>query len=77
MTDEFYYKLRDRKTGLFREGGMWAKWTTKGKRWSSPGMLKQHLNQFPVSKIDWDNWEIVEYQYQPIETSAKELKHFL
>ncbi len=74
---ETFYKLRDRKTGLFREGGMWAKWTKRGKEWSTIGHLKNHLGQFPANKIDWDNWEIVEYTYTPVETGAKELKYFL
>lgn len=65
-----YYKIRNKKTGLFREGGMFAKWTKHGKEWTCIGHLKNHLSLFPANKIDWDNWEVVEYSYAPTETGS-------
>jgi hypothetical protein len=72
-----YYKLRDRQNGLFREGGYWGKWTRRGKEWATIGHLKQALNHVPADKIDWDNWEVVQYDYEPVETGSKPLKEFL
>lgn len=72
-----FYKVRDRKTGLFRTSGLWAKWTKDGHTWSSIGHVKQHFSQFPADKIDWDNWEVVEYVYEPKEAGATILKDLL
>lgn len=72
-----YYKIRDKQTGLFREGGMFGSWSKRGKEWDSVGHIKNHLNQFPGSKIDWENWELVEYTYEPIEKGSITLKELL
>jgi hypothetical protein len=41
------YKIRDPKTGLFQTGGTsfhgGARWSKRGKTWSTIGHLKQHL----------------------------------
>jgi hypothetical protein len=72
-----YYKVRDSKTGLFRGGGYWARWDKRGKEWDTIAHIKQHFNCIPADKIDWENWEIVEYTYEPVETGSKSLKEFL
>lgn len=73
MCAQNFYKIRDPKTGLFRNGGMFGRWNKRGKEWSSLGHVKQHLDQFPGKKIDWENWELVEYVYTPMETGRKPL----
>ena len=77
MYQEHFYKIRDKRTGLFKEGGHWPRWSKKGKEWTSVGHVKQHLSQFPANKIDWDNWEMVEYAYEPVETGSKKLGDLL
>jgi hypothetical protein len=72
-----YYKIRDKRTGKFRSGGMFGKWDDRGKEWDGVGYVKNHLNQFPGSTIDWENWELVEYRYEPVEAGAIPLKDLL
>ena len=70
------YKIRDKKTGLFRKGGF-NLWSTQGKTWSGIGPLKLHLNLLrDAVRYDWElgkhvplcnvealiaNWEIVPF----------------
>jgi len=42
-TEEVFYKIRDKKTGLFALGGS-RYWTKKGKVWTNLKNLKLHLN---------------------------------
>ena len=77
MDREVYYKLRDKKTGKFKCKGMWGKWTKTGDVWANPGHIKLHLNQIPADKVDFENWEIVEYRFEPKEAGAKLLKDLL
>ncbi len=39
------YKIRDKKTGLFSMGGVYPRFTTKGKIWNGSGPIKSHLTQ--------------------------------
>lgn len=75
---EIFWKVRDKKTGLFREGGMFGGWSKFGKAWTSIGHVKNHFNQFPADKIDWENWELVEFAYiLPVEVGSTILKELI
>ena len=38
---------------------------TTGKKWTSETLLKKHLLNCALKKVNMDNWEIVEVQYVP------------
>lgn len=59
----FLFKIRDRTTGLFSEGGQYDKWSTIGKSWTTLRSLKSHVAMLRQdSKIIPVNWEIVVYE---------------
>lgn len=39
------YKIQDKESGLFSNGGATPRWTKAGKTWSQFGHLKAHLRQ--------------------------------
>lgn len=43
MTTDKYYKIRDKRTGLFSGAGSLSKFTKNGKVWKGMGPLKNHL----------------------------------
>ena len=69
-----FYKIRDKNTGLFSEGGCSPRFSKNGKTWPTRGALKSHLTLLGKSFtccLDGKNhqfhseipesWEIVEY----------------
>lgn len=70
MTTEIFYKIRNKKTGLFSKGGapgnvQWVK--RAGKTWNSLGTLRTHISQHLPSEYklrctDMSDWEVVEYE---------------
>lgn len=40
-----YYKIRNKKTGLYSTGGKFPDWTKNGKSWSTLGHIAAHLSQ--------------------------------
>lgn len=60
-----YYKIRNKKTGLFSKGGEDPSWNTVGKVWSKLGHLRLHITsvmQYEWQRPDFDNWEVIEYE---------------
>lgn len=60
------YKIRNKKTGLFKGVGYYGGWNKNGKTWSSWAALKGHIALYNdlrtgKPKIDPD-WEILEYE---------------
>ena len=41
-----FYKLRQKSTGLFSNGGYKPRWTKKGKLWESPAYFKSSIRQW-------------------------------
>jgi hypothetical protein len=63
------YKIRDKKTGLFRCGGSKG-WSKLGKTWSGTGPIKLHLNLLSECKrYDWTLGKYVA-MYELAEISA-------
>lgn len=59
MKTKTFFKIRDKKTGLFSRGGVGPSWSVEGKTWSSIGAVKNHLLQFTGSqrlsnRIEWN-----------------------
>lgn len=69
MATEIFYKIRNKKTGLFSKGGspgnvLWAK--KAGKTWNTLGTLRSHISQhlpssYKLVSSDMSDWEVVEY----------------
>ncbi len=70
------YKIRDKETGLYSDGGRWPKFSKKGKTWKEIGHVKLHISQFN------DNWkwrdndylskiEVVAFDVQEIVTGER------
>lgn len=55
------YKIRNRKTGLFSQGGFSPMWNKTGKFWSQLRYVKAHLGLLSP-ETDTLDWEIVEYE---------------
>ena len=69
------YKIRQKSTGLFSSGGMFVKWTKKGKSWRAKNHLSCHINQsasFYRSKLKMDDIEVVEIVTEVVEVNIKE-----
>lgn len=69
-----YYKIRNRRTGLYSTGGKFPDWTKKGKSWASLGHIAAHLSQHVGE--NYQNWiyancEIVTFAL--IEEAAEEI----
>lgn len=69
--------------GLYSKGGVFPKFTKKGKTWSSLGYLKNHLTQVPIKDLYriYENSTIIivddENNYETQEVEMKEyLKNF-
>ena len=68
-----YYKIRNKKTGLFHKGGTYEAWSKSGKTWDTLGKLRAMLTttfKYSCNK-DLSNWEVIEYEVK--EASVKEL----
>lgn len=71
---DLVYKILDRHSGLFSDGGIDPSWSTRGKSWTSEGAVKSHLTLLVGSKnaeARWhgkkqkfevpDSWVVVRY----------------
>jgi hypothetical protein len=62
-----YYKIRNRKTGLFHKGGVYEVWSKEGKTWTTLGKLRSMLTMNSPDDAgyggkDMTDWEIIEYE---------------
>lgn len=59
-----YYKIQNKsKPELFHKGGVLARWSTKGKVWTSISALRNFLTMAMRSGInDMSEWYVVEYE---------------
>lgn len=39
------YRVRNTRTGLYSRGGLYVRWTKRGKIWTTKGALKNHFNR--------------------------------
>ena len=55
------YKIRNKETGLFKQGGggRFQYWTKTGKSWSSIGALKNHIRMEFWDKKKWGKDELI------------------
>jgi hypothetical protein len=59
--NEMFYKIRNRKTGLFATEGCYPSFSKKGKIWRTIGYLKSHLNGIRIADV-YKDCEIIEYE---------------
>ena len=69
MTETFY-KIRNRKTGLFSRGGMSPRFDKKGKVWKKPGHITSHLNQLSPKSAIYADCDRVTFEVTVVETEA-------
>lgn len=64
------YKIRNKKTGLFKCAGWFSRWSKTGKTWQSMAALKGHLRRtgpkpdnghWGTYYLSDPDWEILEY----------------
>lgn len=70
--NKLVYKVRDKFTGLFSEGGYSGLhgnpqpngWSERGKVWTGTGAVKNHFNQFRYIPRNWEvvSFELIEEQ---------------
>lgn len=63
------WKIRNKKTGLFSNGGKVPKFTKNGKLWSCKGHLRLHLKQFSEYELQkiYKDCEVVAYSMEEID----------
>ena len=59
-----YYKIQNKsKPELFHKGGVLARWSAKGKVWTSISALRSFLTMTMRSGVnDMSDWYVVEYE---------------
>lgn len=60
-----YYKIRNKRTGLYHKGGSYNVWNKSGKTWDTLGKLRAMLtmtlnNEYRSSDIS--DWEVIEFE---------------
>jgi hypothetical protein len=75
MADIYHYKIRNKRTGLFKLGSSQVYWSKNGKTWTSLGALMSHLSMykrivtFQNNKVEQytigDEWEVVTIVINP------------
>ena len=70
MDNTTVYKIRHKKTGLWKIGGFYGGWNKNGKSWLTRGALNGHLamlrdyksKELPAGTEDWEivKFEVVE-----------------
>lgn len=57
-----YYKVRNKSTGLYHKGGVYAIWSKTGKTWDTLGKLRAMLTMNINNGTAMSDWEIIEYE---------------
>jgi hypothetical protein len=81
MSEQTFFKIRHKVTGMYSKGGTYANaegtnshWNKSGKTWDTLGKLRAHLtshmNRY-YGATDMSDWEIIEYKSVP--TSVKSI----
>ena len=76
MSEQTFFKIRHRKTGLYSKGGTYvnaegnnAFWVEKGgKTWDTLGKLRAHITSHMdrySGCTDMSDWEVIEYKSVP------------
>lgn len=73
-----YYKIRNKKTGLFKSGGYYGKWTPAGKMWKASAIRNamQMYYQYPSTTLDIKEWEVVECECKVEEVAVFDFDSF-
>ena len=81
MTEQTFYKIRHKKTGLYSKGGVYVNaegtnmfWNKSGKTWDKLGTLRAHITSHMgkySGSTDMTDWEVVEFKCVP--TSVKDI----
>lgn len=73
-----YYKIRNKRTGLYSTGGKFPDWTKKGKSWATLGHVAAHLNQHVGTNYQswiYANCEVVTFVL--VEESTEDITHHI
>lgn len=77
------FKIRD-KDGKFSTGGLYPRWTTRGRTWGSMRALKLHLRYF-CHDCKWDTesgkiirgwWNDIPKEWKVVELTEKGIKEY-
>ena len=75
MTEQTFFKIRHKKTGLYSKGGAYVNaegnnsfWNKAGKTWDTLGKLRahitSHMNKY-YGATDMTDWEVIEFKCVP------------
>jgi hypothetical protein len=81
MSEQTFFKIRHKVTGLYSKGGTYANadgnnshWNKSGKTWDTLGKLRAHLtshiNRY-YGATNMSDWQVIEYKSVP--TSVKDI----
>jgi hypothetical protein len=59
------YKVRHAETKLFRQAGVYTRWSSVGKTWDTLGKLRTMITcslNTDYNNNDFGNWQVVEYE---------------
>lgn len=79
MSEQTFFKIRHKKTGMYSKGGAYVNaegtnsfWNKNGKTWDTLGKLRahitSHMNRY-YGATDMSDWEVIEFKCVP--TSIK------
>ena len=76
-----FYKIRDKKTGLYSTGGSMPGWNRQGKCWSGIGYAKSSITSYryyrrhyPTTADPTLDGEIVRFECVEVETAVFDVK---
>lgn len=70
------YKIRNKETGLYSNGGSYTHWTKNGKVWKQLNHLSSHLN-YHLNDNYYANAEIVEIEYDETNVFCYDVKELI
>jgi hypothetical protein len=72
MTEQVFFKIRHKKTGLYSKGGAYVNaegtnsfWGKVGKTWDTLGKLRAHITSHMNGATDMSDWEVIEFKCVP------------
>lgn len=76
MSEQTFFKIRHKKTGLYSKGGTYVNgagnnsfWNKSGKTWDTLGKLRAHITSHMGKSYrdgtDMSDWEVIEFKCVP------------
>lgn len=70
------YKIRRKRDGKYSSGGIWPKFSTKGKSWSQKNHITSHLNVVRNKRV-YNDCEIVTFELTEKEVDSKPVSQYI